>query len=719
MAKSAKPRLPLAAFRGRLIFRGAFLLLIVATLSLALVLLKEEKRRSYQNYRVSLTKTQAEIAARLRHPAGQLALLNPAMRASGVVPLRPLVLPFSALDFDDQNKVQQAVEMAGCLLQYPDGSSACAAVGSNPYAGGFLYLAGSFLSGPLVGRERGVLELDNVHYARVSVTSRGETTQWTAPFEAQLPAVPAAASALGPPVPALAAPVRGRLTGFAGGGPMLVKHSRPVRDFRGWLWQSPRCADPAIDTGDCTRRSFFSIRLPVEVFREALFAGPRPVWPPPELDGMQVRIEMFGPKSGEGDAPVLFDSNAGTPTPPFSLGDLTTALQPGETLRIRKLGPGARDIALLSGASDNSERTARWISRLVDRIEVPATLASNGSIEERNIISTAAGNYEVALAGDLRGVDRGIAAVATRLSTFVAAMLAAIILAWLVIELGLIRRIAVLTRRAAAVSRNVQEANAQKTGADRITELEVADLRGSDELGILAGGLSDLLERVKDDVRREQIRAQQERELWHAVGHEIMSPLQSLMVLHPAEDDASHRYIQRMQQAVRVLYGTASPSEALQAATLRVEALDLNAFLSNLAANAHFAGVADVRYTAGEAPVPVRADEFPLEDVVTHILRNADRHRAAGTPITLSLEIAEGTASATIRNVGPRIDEALLGRIFEYGVSDAQEGSAQATERRGQGLFVAKTYMAKMGGTVSARNEEDGVSFVLTLQRAA
>lgn len=720
MAKPAKPRLPLAAFRGRLIFRGAFLLLVIATLSLALVLLKEEKRRSYQNYRVSLTKTQAEIAARLRHPAGQLALLNPAMRASGVVPLRPLVLPFSALDFDDQNKVQQAIEMAGCLLQYPDGSSACAAVGSNPYAGGFLYLAGSFLSGPLVGRERGVLELDNVHYARISVTSRGETTQWTAPFEAQVPPGPAVATVLGPPAPALPAAIRGRLTGFAGGGPMLIKHSRPVRDFRGWLWQSPRCADPAIDNEDCTRRSFFSIRLPVEVFREALFAGPRPVWPPPELDGMQVRIEMFGPKSGEGDAPVLFDSNAGTPTPPFSLGDLTTALQPGETLRIRKLGAGARDIALLSGAADTGERTARWISRLVDRIEVPGAPASSGSIEERNIISTAAGNYEVALSGDLRGMDRGIAAVATRLSTFVAAMLAAIILAWLVIELGLIRRIAVLTRRAAAVSRNVQQSNAQgKTGADRITELEVADLRGSDELGILAGGLSDLLERVKDDVRREQIRAQQERELWHAVGHEIMSPLQSLMVLHPKEEDASHRYIQRMQQAVRVLYGTASPSEALQAATLRVEALDLNAFLANLAANAHFAGVADVRYEAGETPVPVRADEFPLEDVVTHILRNADRHRTAGTAITLSLEAGDGTASVAIRNVGPRIDTALLERIFEYGVSDAQAGNAHASERRGQGLFVAKTYMAKMGGTVSARNESDGASFILTLQRAA
>ena len=41
--------------------------------------------------------------------------------------------------------------------------------------------------------------------------------------------------------------------------------------------------------------------------------------------------------------------------------------------------------------------------------------------------------------------------------------------------------------------------------------------------------------------------------MWHAVGHEIMSPLQSLMVLHPQSDDTSHRYVQRMQQAVKQL----------------------------------------------------------------------------------------------------------------------------------------------------------------------
>jgi hypothetical protein len=48
-------------------------------------------------------------------------------------------------------------------------------------------------------------------------------------------------------------------------------------------------------------------------------------------------------------------------------------------------------------------------------------------------------------------------------------------------------------------------------------------------------------------------------------------------------------------------------------------------------------------------------------------------------------------------------------------VSDQAESGANGN--RGQGLFVAKTYMAKMGGTMAARNDGDGVSVVLGLQR--
>jgi signal transduction histidine kinase len=157
------------------------------------------------------------------------------------------------------------------------------------------------------------------------------------------------------------------------------------------------------------------------------------------------------------------------------------------------------------------------------------------------------------------------------------------------------------------------------------------------------------------------------------------------MVLHPDPVDPAHRYVQRMQQAVRVLYGQASPSEALAAAQLELAPLDLDGFLREVAGNARFAGIEDVRYTPRGAPLTVRADAFSLEDVVTHILRNAQRHRVAGTPIHLTLEERGARAVIGVHNAG----------------------------NRGQGLFVARTYMAKMGGAVRAVNTGDGVRFEL------
>jgi signal transduction histidine kinase len=193
-----------------------------------------------------------------------------------------------------------------------------------------------------------------------------------------------------------------------------------------------------------------------------------------------------------------------------------------------------------------------------------------------------------------------------------------------------------------------------------------------------------------------------------------MSPLQSLMALHGAPGDPSARYIARMQQAVRVLYGQASPSEAFEATTLALAPLDLEAFAGHVAANARYIDIEGVEYIPPGRPVPVRADEHSLEDVVTHVLRNAARHREPGSPIRLRLRTDERQAELRVHNRGPAIAEGMRERIFEYGVSDAPDDGT----RRGQGLFVARTYMAKMGGTLEAVNEDGGVSFVLRLPLA-
>jgi signal transduction histidine kinase len=707
----------LAFFRLRLFFRGVFLLLAVATVAIALSVLQDEKELSHRSYREGFAKTMGQVAAQLRHPAGQLALLNPPAPAASAASspagaVHPLVLPFAALDFDDHNKVEQAVEMAGCTRQYPGDAALCVALGSNPWAGGFVYVVGHAPSPPPLAHAPGEHDLTLSHRLRVDVTLRGRHYAWIAPFE---------------PEPATAVNViRGRLTGFAvdDDGTLLP---RPVRDFRGWLWQGGPCQDgtPAVD--NCARRAFFSVRLPVEVLHEDVVVSPHPVWPPADMNHIDVRVQWLAP----GDAAPLFDSARPGATAPFSLSDLATQLLHGETLQLRKLdGKATEPLATIKGVLPPAPAASNWMPQAVNDFlgravrgllrRLPVA-GEDAPIEATETIRTAAGSYEMHGFGDERSANRGLAVVATRMSWFVVAMLVALALAWGAIEWTIIRRITMLTKRSRAVTAVVAEdGNGPPSG--RWSTLDIADLRSPDELGVLASCLAELLQRVDESMQRERLRAEREKDQWMAVGHEIMSPLQSLIALHGAPDDASRRYILRMQQAIRVLYGSASPSEAFQSTTLQLATLELDAFLAEVAANAPHAGIADVRYDGPGEAVVVRADEYPLEDVITHVLQNAQRHRRAGTPITLRLRVDDARATVDLYNEGDAIPPELIDKIFEYGVSgagDADVASDAHASQRGQGLFVVKTYMAKMGGTVTAENVAGGVRIVLVLPRVA
>ncbi|MES2040240.1 MAG: HAMP domain-containing sensor histidine kinase, partial [Pseudomonadota bacterium] len=537
--------------------------------------------------------------------------------------------------------------------------------------------------------------LTQAHRLKVSVSLRGQTYRWIAPFEEEI--APARQNQ----------GVRGRWTGF-NESEANRPNARPVKDFRGWAWQQAICnqADQDDKDADCQKNTFFSLRLPIPVLQEALFEKKRPVWPPQDLDQMEVSLSVLPPDS---DTALLDSKNTPTATP-FSLKDLQGNLLPGETLHIRKRDAqdskdNKDDLINLTGAFEQSDDSWNIITRLIRRLPVDEY---DVPLESKEIISTPLANYEVLLKGDVRSVSKSLSVVASRVSWFVGAMLLALTLAWLLIEVSIIRRITLLTRRAVSLSKTMK-------GAGELEQFDVSDLRSPDELGVLASCLHDLLRRVKEDVERETIRTEQEKEMWHAVGHEIMSPLQSLMALHGNAEDQSNRYISRMQQAIRVLYGSASPSEAFQSTVLQVSEIDITLFLKNVADNAPMVGIPDVAYQGTDEVVMVKADEYSLEDVVTHVLRNAERYRKPGSSISIRLQDSETAATITIHNNGPHIAEDLIDKIFEYGVSDQHDSGANGN--RGQGLFVAKTYMAKMGGTISVQNVDQGVSFVLSLQR--
>jgi signal transduction histidine kinase len=695
----------LASFRLRILFRSAFLVLIFAVMALAVAVLQGEKQRAWRNYQSVLAKTKEQIVTRLRHPSGQLALMNPERRANDTGVIHPVLLPFSAIDFDDRNKAWNAVEMADCLVRYPRLGSLCVGIGNNPWVGGFIYVAGTFGSGPLAAHEIGDRYLDGAHRMLVSVRLRGVHYRWIAPFEA-LP------SRRGTPVEG----VIGRFTGYVElDGRDYDKHL-PVKEFRGWLWQESRCADARQDKGqDCERRSFFSLRLPVEELIADLLRNRRTPWPPPDLNEIDTEIYLLPPGEDKSRKDALFDSASKDRVLPFSLNDLGGLLQVGESLRIQR---GNEEEILIRGREGLEEQVSPLLTGLIRRLPVVTPdeepeVVPLALIELEDSVATPLGDYRVVLHGDAgRVVNKTLSVTAMRLAWFVGAIMVVVALVWLVIEIGMIRRIARMTRRARQFSPWREESE--------FMAFDFSDLEGSDELGILAGRLDWLLARVREDASRERIRAAQEKEQWHAVGHEIMSPLQSLLALHGNSEDPDYRYLARMQQAIRVLYGNATPSEAFQSSSMALETLDLDGFFTDIAGNAFHIGVDNVHYVPRGVPVPVRADEYALEDVIGHLLKNADRHRAPGTPITLVLDLENGVESGSVsmrvHNMGSAIAPEWLDKIFEYGFSGTADRCGEG--RRGQGLFVAKTYMAKMGGTIRVENEADGVSFYLSLKRA-
>ncbi|MDR2209181.1 MAG: sensor histidine kinase [Azoarcus sp.] len=695
----------LASFRLRILFRSAFLVLIITVMALVLAVLQGEKQRAWRNYQSVLGKTKEHIVARLRHPSGQLALMNPERRTNDTGVVHPVLLPFSAIDFDDRNKAWNALEMADCLVRYPRHGSLCVGIGNNPWIGGFIYVAGTFGSGPLIAHEIGDRYLDGAHRMLVSVRLRGVHYRWVAPFEA-LP------SRHGTPVEG----VNGRFTGYEELEGRDYDKRPTEKEFRGWLWQESHCADARQDNEqDCERKSFFSLRLPVRELIADLLRNRRAPWPPPDLNEIDVEIYLLPPGEDKSRKDALFDSASNDSVRPFSLNDLGEFLQVGESLSIRR---GDREEISIRGREGLEEQISPLLTSLIRRLPVVASddgqdTASTAPIELEDFVTTPLGDYRIILHGDAgRVVNKTLGATATRLAWFVGAVMVVIVLVWLVIEVGMIRRIAQFTRR-------VRQFSPWREESEFMT-FDFSDMEGSDELGILAGRLNWLLARVREDASRERIRAAQEKEQWHAVGHEIMSPLQSLLALHGNPEDSSYRYLIRMQQAIRVLYGSATPSEAFQSSAVALKTLDLDSFFTDIADNASHIDVNDVRYVPRGGPVLVRADEYVLEDVISHLLKNADRHRVPGTPITLMLglecEIEPGTVSMKVHNIGPPIAAEWLDKIFEYGFSGSTDHGSEG--RRGQGLFVAKTYMAKMGGTIRAENEADGVSFYLSLKRA-
>lgn len=122
-------------------------------------------------------------------------------------------------------------------------------------------------------------------------------------------------------------------------------------------------------------------------------------------------------------------------------------------------------------------------------------------------------------------------------------------------------------------------------------------------------------------------------------------------------------------------------------------------------------------------PVTVTADPDRIGQVVTNLLTNALKYSAANQPVTLTVRVAPGEATVSVRDHGPGLPPEEHTLVFErfHRVSgvNVQAGSGVGL---GLGLFISQQIVERHGGRIwveSTLGDGATFSFTLPLQPAA
>jgi PAS domain S-box-containing protein len=119
------------------------------------------------------------------------------------------------------------------------------------------------------------------------------------------------------------------------------------------------------------------------------------------------------------------------------------------------------------------------------------------------------------------------------------------------------------------------------------------------------------------------------------------------------------------------------------------------------------------------SPAWVDGDRIRLVQVVANLLNNAAKYTPQGGAIALSLEVADGQASLSVRDNGIGIGPELLPQVFEL-FTQAERTPDRAQGGLGLGLALVKSMVGLHGGSVEAHSGGPGLgsTFRITLPLA-
>jgi two-component system, OmpR family, sensor kinase len=305
------------------------------------------------------------------------------------------------------------------------------------------------------------------------------------------------------------------------------------------------------------------------------------------------------------------------------------------------------------------------------------------------------------------GRFRGLPLIPT-LSTLVASLLTAVLLAWYV----------------AKPIRSLRTAFDGVAGGN--LSLRVMPLIGTrqDELADLGRDFDRMTERL-------QAAMEGQRRLLHDVSHEVRSPLARLQaavgLLRRKYVNEEHTVERIEEEIVRIdrLVGDLLKLSRIEAGEMAgiEEDVDLHELVAEIVADANFEAEGSGRCIVWHNGVSaiLRGRPDILRVAVENIVRNALKHAPESRDITLetSVDAARTTYRIRVLDSGPGVPPDDLAKMFTPFYRAAQ---AAGTEGYGLGLAIARRSIEAHGGSITATNRKEGglaVEIELPLSRAA
>ncbi|MCZ4066121.1 ATP-binding protein [Microbacterium sp. H37-C3] len=404
----------------------------------------------------------------------------------------------------------------------------------------------------------------------------------------------------------------------------------------------------------------------------------------------------------------------------------TTGLPYGYTLLVRD------PRGVVTGATSDSEEGVRSLTaaELDDLaaadVSAPAATVEIGDLGAYRVVPFVAGDISGLGALPLAQVDNTVATVVTTITIVTVGGLLLLSAAIAVVIQRSLRPLRVVADTATRVA-SLPLAQGAVSITERVPAEETDD---HDEIGRVGAALNTLLDHVDASLIARQRNEERMRSFVADASHELRTPLASIR-------GYSELSLRAMRQGMPGVEETTTAAlERIQAQSLRMTSLvedllllarldegqelvygtvDLTALAVDAVADAQAAGQDhEWRLDVGDEPVIVAADATRVTQVVANLLANARVHTPAGTTVTTSVRVADGTAILSVHDDGPGIDPAVADEIFER-FSRGDRSRARQTGGTGLGLSIARAIVAAHGGSLTVESEPGSTTFELRL----